>query len=290
MAGRLQGGPRAIALIAYNDPRAIVGDYDAHGWPCIVDADGRFRVILEDVRPGAYDLRLRSIGEAGDTRDFSFSYPVGRDGMPDVAPLHAMLLLQDARAAYLGKDKNRLGELVAEVKQISPANAVLLRKVEHLQRLMSPPKLLALADVPVDIKAINVADLKMETISVGWGNPFRNQVLPEGDGNFLLQVGGEFFESGLYAHAPARHVLKPDRAWKTFTTKYGLQNGHDGSVVFVVKGDGKELFRSSTIRDHKAYEQTLNIANVIILELQVENAGDGATNDWGVWLGPQLLR
>ena len=35
---------------------------------------------------------------------------------------------------------------------------------------------------------------------------------------------------------------------------------------------------------------TIPIAEVDLLELIVENAGDGASGDWGVWLDPELRR
>ncbi len=140
------------------------------------------------------------------------------------------------------------------------------------------------------MSAIAVADLKMESAQVGWGEPLRNRVLVEEEGTSLLEVGGTFYESGLYAHAPARYVLRLDGKWKRFTTRYGVQDGHDGSVVFVVKGDGKELFRSRVVRDHTVREQTVEVAKVTLLELLVEDAGDGASGDWGVWLDPQLRR
>jgi hypothetical protein len=58
----------------------------------------------------------------------------------------------------------------------------------------------------------------------------------------------------------------------------------------VVKGDGKELFRSKVVRDHTAREQKVAVAKVTLLELIVEDAGDGANSDWAVWLDPRLRR
>ena len=290
LAGRLQGGPRAIGMVAYNDAQDVADDYDALGWTCPVGTEGRFRFVIEDLRPGKYDLRLRALSKSGDTRYFVYRYSVDEDSQPDVGPLLESEHVRKALEAYRVMDKKRLAEIVAEAKAQTPVHAGLLRKVEQLQKLLSPVELCAVVDIPAEVTAAKVADLKMETMTVGWGNPLRNQVLLEGEGNILLEVDGNLFESGLYAHAPSRHALRLNRGWKTLTTKYGLQDGHDGSVVFVVKGDGKELFRSKTIRDHKVLEQPINIADIDLLELIVENAGDGASGDWGVWLDPELQR
>jgi hypothetical protein len=290
LRGRLQGGPRAAGLVAHNDPQQPPGDYDAVGWACPVDAGGKFRLAIGELKPGAYDLRLTAYGEGGGSRPFAFRYRVDRERRPDLRPFAEAVWLQEAHAAFRAGNRERLAEIDGELKKQFPADALPCRKVEHLRRLLALPEPRSLAGVPPGVKEVPVADLKMESAVVGWGWPLRDQVLAEGEASCLLEVGGTFFASGLYAHAPARHVLRLDGQWGRFTTRYGLQDGHDGSVVFVVKGDGKELFRSKVVRDHTAREQAVAVANVTLLELVVEDAGDGAGSDWGVWLEPQLLR
>jgi hypothetical protein len=61
-------------------------------------------------------------------------------------------------------------------------------------------------------------------------------------------------------------------------------------VVFVIKGDGKELFRSPIVRDHKVREATVDVGEIKLLELLVEDGKDGGNSDWGVWLEPTLKR
>ena len=63
-----------------------------------------------------------------------------------------------------------------------------------------------------------------------------------------------------------------------------------GAAAFVIKADGKELFRSEPIKDHKLRDVTVSVAGVKQLELLVENAGDGNNRDWGVWIEPQVTR
>jgi hypothetical protein len=290
LTGRLQGGPKIVGVVAYNDAQDIGDDYDATGWTSPVDADGRFRFVIEDLRPVGYDLRLGAISESGDRRTFAYRYTVDSDNRPDVGPLLESGRMQKAVEAYRAKDKKRLAEIAAEAKAQTPVPAGFVRKVEQLLKLLSPSELHSATDLPAEITAVKVADLTMETMEVGYGNPLRNQVRPEEEGGILLEVGGVFFESGLYAHAPARYAVRVNRGWKTLNTKFGLQDGHDGSVIFVVKGDGKELFRSQRIGDHKVRNRSIPIAEVDLLELIVENAGDGANGDWGVWLDPELRR
>lgn len=290
LSGRLEGGPRAIGVVAYNDPQSVSGDYDASAWTSPVDAEGRFKLTIQDIEPGIYDLRLRPLGAGGDTKYFSFRYEADRTALPHVESLLEGPWLNQAQAAFAARDAQRLKSLAAEIESQLPGSKQLQRKVAHLQKLLAPGELQDLAALPKDTKSANVSDSKFTAESVGWGQPLRDQVLAEGEAGVLLQVGGQFFESGLYAHAPARHAIQLDKAWKTFTTKFGLQDGHAGSVVFVIQGNGKELFRSPTIKDQKLHEQQVNVEGIQLLELLVEDSGDGGTYDWGVWIEPRLER
>jgi NPCBM/NEW2 domain len=291
LEGRLQGGPRAIGLVGHNDPSAPLGDYDAVGWTCPVDADGKFQLAVGELKPGEYSLRLAAYGESGDSQSFTFRYSVDREKRPDLTPFVETVALHEAHAAFRASDTKRLAEIAGRLKKQLPADCVPLRKLEHLLTLLlARPELRSLAEVEATASKVAVSDLKLQRAEVGWGQALRNRVVVEGEASCLLEVGGKFQASGLYAHAPARHALHLDGKWKTFTTGYGLQDGHDGSVVFVIKGDGIELFRSPTVRDHLPREQTLDVSKVSLLELLVEDAGDGGNSDWGVWLAPQLLR
>lgn len=289
LTGRLHGEPRAIGIVGHNDPLAVSGDYDAVGWTAPVEANGRIRLEIGDLKPGDHELRLTAHGVNGSARLMVFRYRIDRDSSPDLRPFVEAGWLADAHAAFRLRDRKRLAEIVDTLEKEHKADSVLLHKTKHLMKLLSPHRPRPLAQVDRHALMVKVANLELEA-TVGWGSPLRNQVFQEGDASCLIEVGGAFFESGLYAHAPARHALRLGGGWSSFNTKYGLQDGHDGSVVFVIKGDGKELFRSQPIRDHKVREAMVRVVDVGLLELRVEDAGDGASSDWAVWLDPQLQR
>lgn len=292
LTGRLQGGPRVVGLVVYNDPQSKPGAYDAQGGTCLVDAEGKFQIVFEDLQAGSFELLFRAYGETGDMKELRYHYQVDRDARPDVSTLSVSPLVQEALVAYRAKDLTLLAEIAAQAKKQSPRNDILVRKVEHLQKLALPEKdkFKTAAGLPATVKAAKLTDLEWADALIGLGTPLRNQVPSEEDSKVLLEVDGGFFESGLFAHAPARHTVRLDRKWKSLTTKFGLQDGHDGSVIFVLKSDGKELFRSQPVRDHKVQQQTVTIAGVSLLEFVVEDAGDGTKEDWGVWLAPELRR
>jgi hypothetical protein len=290
LEGRLADGPKIASVIAYSDPQAVGGDYDSFTGVSKVAADGRFRLTVEDLQPGICDLRLRLLGEAGDTRYFSFVYEVDREGLPHVESLLAAPWLTEAYAAYQSGEKERMTKLAMEARAAVPDAKTLHQKIAHYQKLQSAEEPIALDSLPAETRTIPLADVKFTAASTGWGPPTRNQVSGNGDASGLLEVGGQFFESGLYAHAPARHAFDLGGGWKSLTTNYGLQDRHSGSVVFVIRADGRELFRSEPIKDHKLREAKVSVAGARRLELVVENAGDGNGSDWGVWIEPQLSR
>ncbi len=71
---------------------------------------------------------------------------------------------------------------------------------------------------------------------------------------------------------------------------FGLQNWSPGSVVFVVKGDGRELFRSNVVKGWKEGQLRVGLAGVETLELIVENVMDGTYGDNAIWFSPRLSR
>ena len=65
----------------------------------------------------------------------------------------------------------------------------------------------------------------------------------------------------------------------------GDRKSKKGSVVFVVKTDGKEFFRSKVFTQGDKVEMVmLNLKGVKVLELNVEDAGDGLSGDYANWL------
>ena len=72
---------------------------------------------------------------------------------------------------------------------------------------------------------------------------------------------------------------------KTFV---GIANSEDnlgnGSVRFVIKGDGKLLWKSKKITGgNKAIQVNLDISGIQVMELSVEDSGDGVSGDHAVW-------
>lgn len=285
--GRLEAQPSAFGIIAYNDEESIPDDYDAVSWTSPVAKDGSFHLDIGQIKPGDFELRLRPCLDDGRTQVFRYRYTVSASGEPDTAVFAQAQLLQEAGKAYAARDRTQLQALLRRAEPLAPGAK---REFNHLIALLDPPRRSSPAEVSATRTSVALSQLSWESAKTGWGKPLTDQVPAEANRSPLLHIGGEFFDSGLYAHAPALHVLRLGGKWKTFQSGYGLQDGHSGSVVFVVRGDGKELFRSEPVRDAKCRHLQVAVVGVDSLELAVEDAGDGTNSDWGVWVAAQLGR
>lgn len=290
LSGRLISKPQAYGVVAYNDWTKIPDDYDALAATSPLDKDGRFHTAVGELAPGHWELRLAVCHENGSRSTLSFEYEVDRDGKPDLSAFREAWLLGEAVKARAAGEIRKAETLAAKIEEGTAAGSEISRKAAHLRRLCRSTAQKNLAEVPVGTKQQLVPELAFGEASVGWGRPLRNEVIVEGRPTCFLQVDGKFYESGLYAHAPAKHTLDLAGSWKRLRGGYGLQEGHDGSVVFVVRGDGKELLRSPLIKDRRLHDFDVDLSGIGSLELITEDGGDGAANDWGVWIDPRLER
>lgn len=138
------------------------------------------------------------------------------------------------------------------------------------------------------IDGIYLDALDWRHAGAGWGSPRRNQSVMEK----RMTLGGRAFLRGLGTHADSVLEYTLPEGYRSFSATIGKdQEVSGGSVVFVVEGDGRELFRSPVMRnDTPPAEITVPIAGIQTLTLRVENAGDGIAADHADWADAQLLR
>jgi len=290
LEGRLESDIAMSGVGAYDDWTRIPDDYDAIGWLGELRSDGHFRIVVETLRRGQSQMRLTVAHVNGATTTFPVDYVVDAAGQPELGVFRTCMLAAELNDLFRRQDLEQLAARIRELEKIDPPIPDLVLRSRHLMELLKPQAPQSLADIPSTQNKASLSLLRLDVEEVGWGRPFRDRVLDEGDRPIWLQVGNQFYARGFYAHAPARHVAQLTPGWKTFHAGYGLQDGADGSVLFVVRGDGRELFRSSEIRDHQPRQVEVKLDGVSTLELVVENAGDGNAQDWGVWLEPELRR
>jgi len=290
LRGGVTADPPAFGIAAFNDWQKVDSDYDAVSWTCKIAESGKFELEIGEMRPGASQLRLRVCHTSGATSSFAFDYEVDREGRPNIDVFRYRLPLEEAVAAYASGDRSKARSLAAELQRRFADVPDVRRKAAHLVSLIEAKPPQPLAKVAPRDGSIPLCEAVFRAATTGWGPLVRNQVPVERPGLCFLQVDGRFFDEGLHAHAPSKCEVELDGRWSRFQAKCGLQDGHGGSVVFVVRGDGKELARSPQIKPRTIHALDVDIRRVKVLELVVENGGDGNNGDWGVWLEPRLQR
>jgi hypothetical protein len=131
----------------------------------------------------------------------------------------------------------------------------------------------------------HLSDLDLSGISQGWGKPVPDASVAGAD----LAVGGDAFEQGIGVHAAFTWKLNLDGKGVEFRAKAGVQDGCPGLVEFIVRGDGRDLWRSGPMRGgDKAKEIKVALAGVKELVLVVDPLGD-TTSDHADWLEPVIV-
>ena len=299
--GQVATSMAPIGLIAFTDPDGG-SDYDSLTSTARVDPQGRFSVRTGEFRPGGYELRLTFCYPTGATISFPLPFSVDDRGFPDHRALEPALLKARAVAALIKGDSEaaRAFALAAVEKVESIPEALLTdglraiaRKSASLTDLASAKPTTEPGPAPAalagHIERAFLSDLTWESAEVGWEKPCRDRI-PGEEGPGWLESGEGYHSHGLYAHAPSRYVFRLGGAWARFTSACGLQQGAQGSVVFVVLGDGRELYRSAVVKDFRERPVDLDVSGVDVLELVVDEAEFGNYQDCSVWFSPEIAR
>jgi hypothetical protein len=279
--GRVTSPVPVYAIVGYLDPEGH-DDYDARTVTAVPDADGRFELACTPLVAGkAGSLRIVACHANGATSQRAVPYTVAKDGTVGLEALTLSLTLAPFCAAVSRRDHAAAEAMRDAFPADSRARRLATSILAGVRRSPGPPLPQATDSDDLGFPLSHLEPIEAE---VGWLKPAYDH-LPRPDA--LLAVGGRVFETGIYAHAPAIHRYRLDGRWARLSGGCGLPDG-GGSVVFVIRGDGRELFRSPTLRPGGLASYDVDLAGVAILELATEDGGDGKAADWGVWLAPTL--
>lgn len=284
---RVESPIPVYAAIAYLDPEGG-GDYDSRTVVSIPDRDGRIDLACgpDALVPGKRGtLRVVTCLVNGANSTEQHDYRVNDDGRVDLETMRISFAFAPFLDAVESKDR-AAAESLAQAWPAETREGRIARSILGGRFGDAPPALRA-SEIPSQQRNIALSHLAPTEVSVGWGRPAYDH-LPRRDA--LLLAGGELFETGIYAHAQARHVydLKGGE-WRTLQGACGLPAG-GGSVVFVVIADGREVFRSNRLEGGRIARFEIDLSGVERLELRTEDGGDGKASDWGLWLGVELGR
>jgi hypothetical protein len=130
-----------------------------------------------------------------------------------------------------------------------------------------------------------------ESTIVAPPQPYRMDQSCQGD---VLRIAGKRYPWGIGVHADSELTFALDGRFREFLADVGVASrmGQRGSVVFTVRGDGKELFRSKVITgaEPKPVEVKVSVEGVKLLTLQVTNADDLDLGDAANWGSARVVR
>ena len=144
---------------------------------------------------------------------------------------------------------------------------------------------------PLPEGEIYLSDMRDRVVgqpSNGWGPvewDLGNGEQGAGDGP-PLKIDGVTYQKGIGMHAPASVTFGLEAECQRFKATVGINDVQSsrGSVVFIVQGDGEELYRSPILRHNsEAHEIDIDITGVNELRLVADDGGDGNGNDHADW-------
>jgi hypothetical protein len=292
LKGRVRASIPPCAVIASIWPSAAKTDHGASTFCSAVDDEGNFTLELSNFRASPLNLTLCGLLVNGAQSTEQLTFNLDRKGVPEAAQLTANWMTSSAEQMFMRNPAEAKKLLTPEAIAKSPTEA----GRRHLQLLYSftQPE-----PTPVDLaktesKDLYLSDAKWTKASVGWGKVSRNRFWfsPERSQGVFLKLNGEIFEKGLYAHSESSFTFPLAGRWGTFSATIGLRDGaaDQGSAIFTVLGDGKELYRSKTLRAGKQESIRLDISGVKELELRAKGGEDHNHNSWAIWAAPLVQR
>lgn len=290
--GTVKGAPPVYGVIAYFDSLHD-GGYVAPTATAVPDADGRFAIEISDLAPCRDgELRFEYCHANGMFSGNRARFSVLRDRSLDLQQFEVAKALEPMSKAVV---RGKLSAAQAELGKLEKGNAPALAKTigRKLVGTLQDQAKRTPAETSPDISELALGDARAEVAEVGWGTPAANRIPQNPQIESPLLDCGKIYATGLFAHSPSRYVFDLGGKWESLRGDAGLHTVHQpyaAGVVFVIKTDNKEVFRSAVIRGSTTTNYQVDLKGVSLLELIVEQPGNSNHNNWSLWLDPTLFR
>ena len=290
LEGTVRGTPPIYGVIAYFDSTHD-GGYTAPAATAVPDAQGRYAIEVSDLAPcRSGELRIEYCHVNGGVSESRDRFAVTENGTVDLDTRNTIKALEPLGKAVIAQDLNAASR---ELQLIEKSNAPALAKTvarNLIATLRNEPKPAAgrrigRGDPPAAGRRRMASRLRRLAHAVGQPNSKgRDRLAPAG-------LPGDLCNRPLRPCA-SRYVFDLGGQWTRLKGEAGLHTAEQpyGSVAFVIRLDGKELFRSPVIRNAVLAQYDVDVTGGKLLELITEDGGDGNRHDWGLWLDPMLLR
>ena len=144
--------------------------------------------------------------------------------------------------------------------------------------------LAALTTGIVSAETVWLDELNLASASQGWGEPQKNKSV----NGHALTLGGQEFARGFGTHSESSLRVNLGGQAQKFSARVGIDDEVNknvaASVEFVVRGDGRDLWKSGVMKAGVAAKICeVDLTGVQTLLLEVTDAGDGTTYDHADW-------
>jgi alpha-galactosidase len=139
----------------------------------------------------------------------------------------------------------------------------------------------------VSAETVWLSSLDLTRMTSGWSLPKADL----GVTDTPISIGGKQFTRGAGTHAESKLRVDLGRKASRFFAQVGVDDsaGGQGSVEFIVIGDGKLLWQSGLLTGGKAAMPVdVNLSGVRVLALRVTDGGDGAGLDHADWADARI--
>ncbi|MES2476493.1 MAG: NPCBM/NEW2 domain-containing protein [Verrucomicrobiota bacterium] len=291
LTGKVRASVPPCAIIASAWPSSAKSDHGAMTFCAAVDDDGKFSVELTHLNAPSWNMTLGSLLVNGAESSERFTFECNARGEPetDFLSVRAVDLAEQA----LMRDPAQAKKFLTDEAILASKDGEIRRRLRLLDAMRKPDP------EPIDLTSATsgrayLSDARWTQAEVGWGKVTRNRYSfsRERWEGLFLKMDGEVFGKGLYAHADSVFAFPIGGNWKTFSAVIGLREGalDQGSAVFTVVGDGKEIYRSKVLRPGKREVLRLDISGVRQLELRVKGGEGHPHNCWAIWADPLVER
>lgn len=289
--GTVKGSPPIYGVVSYFDS-VHDGGYHSPTATSVPDEQGRFAVEVSDLascKKG--DLRIEFCHVNGAVSQAHLTFAVTPEHSVDLSQWESRSAIEAVARAVAHNQRDAAGKAL-EALEKSNASELTKTIASKLVLTMDDSPKSTPADFPAQVTELALGDAKADSAEVGWMKPAANRI-PENDQieSPLLDCG-KIYATGLFAHAPSSYVFDLGGKWKRLSGEAGLHTQQQlyGTVVFIIKTDGREAYRSPVIHGAKTASYDIDLTGVKKLELIVDPTSDGNHNDWGLWLDPTLHR
>jgi tetratricopeptide (TPR) repeat protein len=218
----------------------------------------------------------------------------------NLAARYSLFTFYRGAPALIGGGADKAAAEAAAIEKLDPglgriafaALHVSLKKYDQARAAVAENRPIALSAVKSDHAFLS--DVEWSNAAVSWGEPARNHTWFDENSHpgVVLIVHGRLYAKGLYAHSPSHYTFPLGGRWKEFRATVGLREGapKQGSAVFIVRGDGREIFRSATLRVDSSQRLKIDVSGVDELEL-VTLPGEAHNHfSWAIWAEPLVRR